>query len=222
MWRYAKHYGSKSVASPAIFIESGVYQQTVPFGRRNAIARHRCNGRNPKRSSDDQLAKYRTKFVLDSLSKDIVVPQAWPGFEPRRACTGFVNWHIPLGGCEKFSLPLARKGWCEANSCAISPLACHAKAGFLGCFLGMQPLSPNGLPGPAHAWGGRYKAGTGILSRLESFQDSRYAFHPFHDAVGGGPHQGNAEVALPAFTEANAGGYHHAFPLHQQLGHFRG
>ena len=30
------------------------------------------------------------------------------------------------------------EGWCEVNSCAISPLACHAKAGFLDTFWGRR------------------------------------------------------------------------------------
>ena len=58
--------------------------------------------------------------------------------------------------------------------------------------------------------------------RLQGFQDSRDAFHPFRDPVGGRPHQGNAEVSLTAFAKADAGGYDHSFPLDQQLGHLRG
>ena len=57
---------------------------------------------------------------------------------------------------------------------------------------------------------------------LESFEDSRYAFHSFHNSVSGRTHQGNAEVAFPAFAKADAGGYHHSFPVHQQFGQLRG
>ena len=62
----------------------------------------------------------------------------------------------------------------------------------------------------------------GAQMRLQSFQDSRDAFHPFRDPVSRRSHQGNAEVSLSTFAKADAGGYHHSFPLDQQLGHLRG
>ena len=75
------------------------------------------------------------------------------------------------------------------------------------------PTTAN-IPGPG---GGLHHRRT-----LQSFEGPRDAFHPFHNPVGGRPHQGNAEVTLSAFAKADAGGHHHSLPFHQQLRHLRG
>ena len=53
---------------------------------------------------------------------------------------------------------------------------------------------------------------------LQTLQHPRYPLYPFQHSFRRRAHQSDTEVALAAFTEAGARGYHHALSLHQQGG----